>query len=68
MANIDDLDYESITDMPTDEAIELLRQLRLSRRIPVKKTTKSTSKKKAKALPPVDPNQAAEILKILKGE
>ena len=67
MANLDDLDYESITDMPTDEAIELLRQLRLSRRIPVKKT-KSTSKKKAKALPPVDPNQAAEILKILKGE
>ena len=66
MANIDDLNYESITDMPIDEAIEHLRQIRLSRRIPVKKT-KSTSKKKAKALPQVNPDQAAELLDILKG-
>lgn len=66
MADLDDLKYKSITDMQTDEAIELLRNIRLSRRIPVKKT-KSTTRKKAKAAPQVNQNQAAELLKILKG-
>lgn len=66
MANIDNLNYKSITDMQTDEAIELLRQIRLSRRIPDKKT-KSTSKKKAKAVPQPSAEQAAELLEILKG-
>lgn len=68
MADIDDLNYKSVTDMTKDEAIELMRQVRLSRRIPdPKKKTKSTSKRKAKAVPQVNPNQAAELLEILKG-
>ena len=52
MANLDSLEYKSISDMSTDEAIELLRQIRLSRRTPkkkpsVKKTTSKTVAKKA---------------------
>jgi len=66
MANLDDLNYKSLTEMRTDEAIEMLRQIRLSRRIPVKKVTKST-KKKVKDAPKVSANQAEELLKILTG-
>lgn len=65
MANLEDLNYVSITDMETDEAIEMLRQIRLSRRIPVKKVSKT--KKKAKATTKVSSNQAEELLKILTG-
>ena len=65
MANIDDLDYTSIADMGTDEAIEHLRQIRLSRRIPIKSS--KGKKKKTKAAPILDANQAAELLKILGG-
>ncbi len=64
MADLDDLNYHSITEMQTDEAIELLRQIRLSRRIPVKKVR--TIKKKL-TTPTVNSNQAAELLKILGG-
>ena len=68
MSNLDDLDSTSISEISNDEAIELLRQIRLSRRIPTKKTTKAVEKKKkAKALPSVDANQAAELLKLLGG-
>jgi len=65
MADLNDLGYKSISDMTTDEAIEHLRQIRLSRRIPVKKTkvTKRTTKKKV--TPTAD--QAAELLAILTG-
>lgn len=66
MADLDDLATPSITEMGTDEAIELLRSIRLSRRIPTKKVTKIT-KKRAKAAPKVDANQASELLKILTG-
>lgn len=66
MADLDDLDYTSITDMNNDEAIELLRQIRLSRRIPLKPKTTSTRKKK-KTTQSVDAIQAAELLKILGG-
>lgn len=66
MADLDDLDYTSISDMGNDEAIDLLRQIRLSRRIPLKKTTSSTRKTK-KTAPSVDAIQAAELLKILGG-
>lgn len=66
MANLDDLGYTSLTDMSTDESIELLRQIRLSRRIPVKKATK-TSKKKSKAAPKPSADQATELLRILTG-
>lgn len=65
MANLDDLDYTSITEMRTDEALELLRTIRLSRRVPVKKV--KTISKKSKQAPKVDSNQAAELLKILAG-
>lgn len=67
MANLDSLGYKSISDMTTDEALELIRQIRLSRRIPVKKVKKTTKRKKAKAAPQVNANQAAELLKILTG-
>ena len=65
MANLDDLNHPSITEMQTDEAIELLRQIRLSRRVPVKKVR--TISKKSKQVPKVNSNQASELLKILVG-
>ena len=47
MATINDLDIKSILNMDHDEAIEHLRQVRLSRRIPMKKTkAKNASKEK----------------------
>ena len=70
MADLDDLDYVSIIDMQTDEAIDMLRQIRLSRRIPEKKvktmkeTTKQTTKKISAT---IDANTASEILKLLGG-
>ncbi|MHA1286870.1 MAG: hypothetical protein ACTSPB_05640 [Candidatus Thorarchaeota archaeon] len=66
MSNIDDLNYTSISDMSADEGIELLRQIRLSRRIPVKKvsTTTKTSPKKTSN---ISAEAAAELLKILGG-
>lgn len=67
MANLDDLPIPSITEMSTDEAIEMLRQVRLSRRIPVKKTKKTTAKK-SKTASKVNSDQASELLKILTGE
>lgn len=68
MANLDDLNYKSITDMTPDEALEHLRQIRLSRRVPVK--TKKTKKQKLTPKLTTDQlasNQAAELLKILTG-
>jgi len=66
MADIEDLEHKSITDMNPDEAIEHLRQIRLSRRIPVKKVKKSssrkTTKKKTKEL---SADQAASLLKLI---
>ena len=70
MANLDSLGYKSIIDMETDEAIDTLRQIRLSRRIPdkpkkqAKETTRQTTKKVSAML---DPAMAAELLKLLKG-
>jgi hypothetical protein len=66
MADLDDLGFTSISDMSTDESIELLRQIRLSRRVPVK-TTKSTTSKKPKPAN-VSADQAAELLKLLTGD
>ena len=69
MADLDDLEYVSISDMSPDEAIEHLRQLRLSRRIPVKRPAKKTSTKatKSRKAPDVSAEQAADLLKILTG-
>lgn len=70
MANLDDLNYQSITEMTTEESLELIRQIRLSRRTVVrtpKQQTAITKKQKAKAIPTMDANQAAELLKLLTG-
>ena len=66
MANLDDLNYTSLSEMSVDEALELLRQIRLSRRIPVKKPRKTTSKRKEKKLS-LSSEQAAKLLEILGG-
>ncbi len=67
MADLEDLSYTSILDMSNDEAIEILRQIRLSRRVPEKKTTTRTTVKKIneKTISSVDSNMAAELLKII---
>jgi len=69
MSTIEDLNIPALTDMSQDEAIEYLRQIRLSRRVPVKKQSTQTIKKKraAKAIPKVSASQAANLLKILEG-
>ena len=69
MATIEDLDFTSIVDESTDEAIERLRQIRLSRRTPVKKpksTKKSTSKAiKKKVAKALNPTLAQELLDMI---
>jgi hypothetical protein len=70
MAQIDDLEIKPITEMSNEEAIEYLRQLRLSRRIPVKKQTKSSTtkaKKAPKKLPKPTKDDAIELLKLING-
>jgi len=66
MATIDDLNYPSITDMSQDEAIEALRQIRLSRRIPVKKVSNKKAKKAAKKIPKLNQDQAKNLLDLIK--
>ncbi len=69
MANLDDLNYPSIIDMQTDDAIDLLRQIRLSRRTPEKKSTRTTTKQtREKVTTAVDAGMAAELLRLLGGE
>ncbi len=65
MADLEDLNYKKILNMDNDDAIETLRLIRLSRRVPVKKRS-STKKKKTE--PVIDANMAATLLKILGGE
>jgi hypothetical protein len=69
MADIESLDKTSISDVSKDEAIEYLRQLRLSRRVPDKKKSVSTKKKIAqtKTASKISKDQAAELLKLLGG-
>lgn len=69
MATIEDLEIPAITDMSQDEAIDYLRQLRLRRRSPIKRTSASTKKKQAqtKTAGKIDKKQAAELLKMLGG-
>ena len=67
MATIEDLNFESFVDKSQDEAIEHLRQIRLSRRIPLK--PKSSVKKKAKAsskaMPKLSAEQAKKLLEMI---
>jgi hypothetical protein len=67
MADLTNLDYQSISEMSTDEAIEMLRQIRLSRRIPSTPPKSVIKKKASKAIPVLDADQAAEILKLIGG-
>lgn len=70
MADLDSLGYKSIIDMETDEAIDTLRQIRLSRRVPekrtktMKETTRQTTKRVTAA---ISSDTAAELLKLLGG-
>jgi topoisomerase IA-like protein len=69
VADLSSLGYKSLSEMTKEEGIELIRQIRMSRRIPVKKpkkTTTTTTRRK-KATPKVTTNQAAELLKLLTG-
>lgn len=68
MATIEDLDFTSIVDESTNEAIERLRQIRLSRRTPVKKVTKkkATSKGVSKAvMKHLDKKSISELLDMI---
>lgn len=69
MADIEDLKIKSITDMSKDEAIEYLRTLRLSRRTPTAKKSKSTKNKiaQSKAASKITKENAASLLKLLGG-
>ena len=67
MSTIEDLNYPSITDMSQDEAIEALRQIRLSRRIPTRKVSnKKASKKASKKIPKINSSQAKNLLDLIK--
>ena len=69
MANLDNIPIPSITDMNQDEAIEYLRQLRLSRRTPVAPSASTIKKREAKAAskqpPKLSSDQAADLLRLL---
>ena len=68
MADLDDLNFTSILDMSNDEAIDTLRQIRLSRRTEKKSSTRTTQKQTAaKISSSIKPDMAAELLKILEG-
>ena len=73
MADLEDLGYKSVSDMTTDEAIEHLRMIRLSRRVPLKNNKYKTSKKaQAKqttniTVKSMDAEQIANLLKTLGG-
>jgi len=70
MATLDDLGYKSISDMNQDEALEHLRQIRLSRRTPTKPpaTRKTTSKSVAKkATKNLDKQSIKELLDMIEG-
>ena len=70
MADLDSLDYQSISSMTKDEALEHLRKIRLSRRIPTKKTKttrKVTKKKQTVNVESLSVDDAGELaVKLLK--
>jgi len=72
MADLKSLGYISIADKSREEALEELRQIRLSRRVPVKTTkTKTVTKKQEKKLTKdqidkgMSPDLAAELLALI---
>lgn len=72
MADLEDLHYTSILDMTNDEALEHLRQIRLSRRVkdPVSKTSTKQVKKQSEAniIKSINSDMAAELLKLLEAK
>ena len=70
MADLEDLDYTSILDMSNDEALDTIRRLRLSRRVPEKKTTTRTTNKKtiSKINESIDSDMANRLLNIIGGK
>jgi len=64
--DIEDLKSKPFSELTTDEAIELLRQIRLSRRIPEKK--KSTKKVKPTIIPDMSADQAKKLLEKIMEE
>jgi len=70
MSTIEDLPQKSISEMSTDEAIELLRTIRLSRRTQKassKKYTKKYEKKEPKGKKKLTKTEAQKLLKLLGG-
>lgn len=68
MAHLENLGKKSLSDLSVDEAHELLRQIRLSRRTQKKKPKKSTSKTKGKKKDEgLTAVQAKKLLEILGG-
>jgi len=70
MSTIEDLPQKSISDMSTDDAIELLRQIRLSRRtqkVSSRKYTKKYEDKGAKGKKDLTKLEAQKLLKLLEG-
>lgn len=68
MATIENLGKKSLADLDTDEAIELLRQIRLSRRTQkVSTKKKQASKKSTKAKKELSQLQAKKLLELLGG-
>ena len=70
MADLDDLKLPDLHEMSPDEAIEYLRQIRLSRRTPKASNKKSPSTKKkiaqSKAAKKITKTDAQALLKLLR--
>lgn len=69
MSTIEDLQHKPISEMSTDEALELLRTIRLSRRTQKVSSKKKTSKKstKAKKKDGLSKAQAKKLLELIGG-
>jgi hypothetical protein len=70
MSTIEDLSQKSISEMSTDETIELLRAIRLSRRtqkVSSKRYTKKYTKKESKSKKELTKAEAQKLLKLLGG-
>jgi len=70
MTTIEDLSQHSISEMSTDEQLELLRQIRLSRRTPKASSIKRAKTRAKKAKGPIaklDPEMARKLLEIIEG-
>ncbi len=69
MATIEDLGKKSMADLSNDEALDLLRQIRLSRRTQKapKKKSSYTKAKKTQGSGKMSAAQAKQLLKMLGG-